>query len=340
MTARTSLPLLILGVCVCALGILIAMPNPVTAQPPASETPQASPTAESTPTAEPKTCAECHVDIVAQWNGSPHAGAYSEANFQSAWREHLAKNAADKTCLTCHTTQFVAFTGSFAQENVTCEACHGTTPFNHPPESVAINKDAATCGTCHTTTVAEWTQSAHGAENIACASCHIPHTQAIRFESVNALCINCHKDAQTSYTHVTHTEQSCADCHWHHGDTQSALDHPVSGKLAASGHDGKVEITACTDCHSKEAAAAIASTPQAEATQIVETVPTVAEKLRAEELETQLKTMQAEANNASLLRVAEGILIGAVLGGLLMTLVWRVGKPRQDAAQSGGNHES
>lgn len=83
------------------------------------------------PTPEPgPDCAECHIDVVQTWQSSTHAQAYHNTDFQTAWQAQ----GGDVQCLNCHTTGFVPFTGSFDQPGITCSACHGSTPANHPPK--------------------------------------------------------------------------------------------------------------------------------------------------------------------------------------------------------------
>jgi len=281
-----------------------------------------TPTAEVSPTPAPGApCAECHLDVVAQWQGSTHALAYTEPKFAAAWEK--VRDTGDNSCLGCHTTGFSARTGEFLNAGVTCEACHGSTPALHPPEAVTLNKGVEMCAGCHITTVNEWKRSAHGEQQLACVTCHAPHDQSLRFATSDELCLNCHKDAPTQgYAHTTHLENACVDCHWYRSEDETK--HILTGNLLPTGHDNQVQTRACTDCHAKEALAA------AEATPAVPTTPSPAQgslieaQLRADELEARVNSMQAQSENLAVVRTVEGLLIGFVLGGLLMFIVYRL----------------
>lgn len=268
--------------------------------------------AQGTPTPTPaqpvRECAECHLDIVAGWQDSAHARAYSDPAFQAAWQE----KAQDKTCLACHTTGFNARTGDYAQQGVACEACHGQTPTDHPPQAVAINKGIETCAGCHTTTVNEWKLSKHGEQQLACTTCHIPHPQTLRFAEKDELCLNCHKEQPVGYAHETHRDQMCVDCHWYRGISEL---HAQTGDLIPTGHDNQVETRTCTDCHADLAAKNAGAEPQPTPIRRVEAIA------RLSELETQVKSVRAEAENTALMRILEGAALGLVLGGGVMFLV-------------------
>jgi len=195
--------------------------------------------------ANPQTqCATCHLNITAQWRNGPHAQAYSNERFQSAWQAQRE----NPQCLSCHTTGFVLRTGQFEQTAVGCEACHGPTPADHPSAPISMPDAATMCGSCHTTTLNEWERSGHGTPETSCTACHAPHTQQMVAQGSD-LCITCHTSTPEGTTHVTHAEQACADCHWHRALDPSA--HFVSGNLLPSGHDASVLTVACTDCHAQ-----------------------------------------------------------------------------------------
>jgi predicted CXXCH cytochrome family protein len=189
-------------------------------------------------------CAECHIDIVTDWEGSAHASAFTSAGFQEA----LA-SGADDSCYACHATGYEAFSGEFTHAAVTCEACHGQTPAEHPDEPISVQPNNEICADCHTTTYHEWEASPHGAADLDCVSCHNPHPQEVRFGDTNTLCLNCHgEEERPSYAHVTHEEETCTSCHWHHGSDDFTV-HVSTGELPPSGHDGNVETLACLNCH-------------------------------------------------------------------------------------------
>jgi predicted CXXCH cytochrome family protein len=310
----------------CALGFL-SVPVSISAQGP-------TPTGTVTPTPGlVQKCADCHLDVVAQWQNSPHAKAYSDPIFQGVWQD--TKNPQ---CLGCHTTGFVGQTGEYAQQGVTCEACHGQTPAKHPPEALTVKTGVEVCADCHTTTVAEWKRSAHGTQQLACTTCHQPHPQKLRFETADALCLNCHKEARTDFAHTQHTKQTCIDCHWYRSADEAK--HILTGNLLPTGHDNQVETRTCVDCHARQVTASATASATAEAT--AEAPGSLLEvQMRAGELEAQVRTVQAQGDNMALVRMLEGAALGAVLGGGLMATLLRLGRrahqSHQPEAGSGEN---
>lgn len=257
---------------------------------------------EATPEPEPvsvQDCAECHLDVVAEWQTSPHAQAYVAPGFQTKWQE----TGSDPMCLSCHTTGFVPRTGAYDHEGITCAACHGQTPANHPPEPVAIDPGVEVCADCHTTTFAEWQMSAHGEQQLACTSCHTPHNQGIRFETADALCLNCHDQTRDDYAHVTHLEQACVDCHWYKGFDETL--HVMTGNLMPTGHDSVVETRTCLDCHASLDETVTVSTGAQH--------PLLDAQIRIGELEAEVQTVRAQGQNEAAVLLIQGLLVGAVL---------------------------
>lgn len=252
-------------------------------------------------------CAECHIDVVLDWEGGPHAMSFSSPEFQSVWGE-----GGDDSCLACHTTGFVARTGEYTHEAITCEACHGATPANHPDEPFVVSDNPEMCADCHTTTFNEWEVSPHGAADLGmpCSTCHNPHPQQIRFDSNNALCLNCHEtDERTDYAHVTHVEQACTDCHWHRGEFDAET-HYVTGELMPSGHEGNVETVACIDCHENQDEDFVV-----DAENQATTLTTLVE---LQELQAEVESIRAQGENTSAVRLIQGIVVGLAFGGVLM----------------------
>lgn len=261
-------------------------------------------------------CGQCHLDVVASWQDSTHAQAYHDQYFQEAW----VAQSRDPQCLRCHTTGFVPRTGSYTHPGVTCQACHGQTPVNHPPEPVPINPGVETCEECHATTYTEWEQSGHGEANLACVECHNPHPQQLRAESSTALCASCHdvESQQEQYIHAIHTEvQACVDCHWFRRDVRMEAEHLVSGALLPTGHGNEVGTVACVNCHQEleggqQVMAAIGGT-----TSLLEAEVHIAE------LESELDTLETQGENTEVLRLVQGLVAGLAVGGFLMLLVSR-----------------
>lgn len=308
---KTTVALLLVMLCCAALG---TQRLEVSAQGPTG-TP-----APATPTPGPvQQCAECHLDVVAGWQDSTHAKAYVDPKFQEAW-----KTSGDRQCLGCHTTGFDSRTGMYTTEGVTCEACHGQTPAEHPPQPVALSKGIEVCAGCHTTTVAEWKRSAHGSQQLACTTCHSPHPQKLRFETADALCLNCHTDTLTSYTHTTHTKQACVDCHWYRSVDETQ--HVMTGNLLPTGHDNEVQTRTCIDCHKAlpaDQAVSAEATPAPAEQRLTEI------RLRNEELAARVQSLQAEEDNLAAVRVAEGLVLGFVLGGAIVMFALRFGMRRE-----------
>lgn len=243
------------------------------------------------PPEPPRACSDCHLDTVTAWQDSPHAQSSTSAGFLQHWTEA----GEDSTCLSCHTTGFVPFTGDYSHEGVACAACHGDTPAEHPPEPVNMAVDVATCATCHETTYAEWAVSAHGEQQLACTTCHAPHAQTLRFETADALCLNCHTEDRDDFAHVTHVEQQCVDCHWYRSE----------GAHQPTGHDNVVETSTCIDCHASE---------QSPVTLTSDTMPSLrAATVRITELETEVQSARAASDNNAALQTVYGVIIGAVV---------------------------
>jgi len=251
-------------------------------------------------------CAECHLDIVAYWQTSPHALAYHNEAFQSAWHDQ----GGDANCLKCHTTGYSPRTQTYAQMGVTCEACHGQTPLLHPGEPVPLQPATEVCADCHTTTFTEWELSGHGEAEHACSVCHNPHPQQIRFETSTQLCLDCHQESP-SYVHVSHTEQACTDCHWHRGYANTQ-EHIITGDLMYTGHDSAVETLACTDCHANTSE----GYAQARAVLLAQRHGVDAQ-IHISELEAEADNMRAQGQNHAAVQLIQGLLAGLFVGTVL-----------------------
>lgn len=255
-------------------------------------------------------CSACHINIVPSWRQSSHASAYSDETFQRYWQAQ----DNDPQCLSCHTTNFLPRTGAFTHAGVSCSACHGATPTTHPPSPVTMPEVGAMCGDCHTSTYQEWSSSAHGTPEIQCSTCHDPHTQQL-VASENELCMTCHESAPETYSHISHPEQTCADCHWHKAEVSEA--HFISGNLLPSGHDGRVKTQTCNTCHAEA---------DAEWQQFISTGGTNSLALR--ELETQLAQVedtstQAATDSGRIVQFGLGLNLGAFLILSVLFVFWR-----------------
>jgi len=272
-------------------------------------------------------CAQCHLDIMQGWQTSAHALAFSDPLFQESW----SAQQNNPVCLGCHTTGYKASEGTYAHAGVSCEACHGQTPENHPPAPMLVDPGVEVCADCHTTTLQEWKLSGHGEQQLACTTCHKPHPQTLRFETANELCLNCHQDGTaapyepTTFAHQTHVDQSCTDCHWFRPDPEDVAEHLVSGNLFPTGHTAHVETTSCTTCHAEEVltSGATEEAPEMVEPQFTSANPALEAEVRIKELESEVDTVKAQAANNSALRVLQGVIVGTALGGIAIFTVMR-----------------
>lgn len=263
-------------------------------------------------------CAECHLDIVESWSTSTHATAFSSADFQHAW--DLQGEVGE--CLTCHTTGYSRRTETYEHEGVACEACHGETPDDHPPAAVAINPGVQVCEDCHTSTFSEWELSAHAEADMPCTTCHAPHTQALRADPPEQLCLTCHQDRPETYVHVTHEEQFCGDCHVYNNTEDELISvHAQTGEMPPTGHHNLVSPPACIDCHEQSSELALNNE-----------TPLLELDVEIEEARAELDTLKAQEDNAEVLRTAQGLVLGIVIGAFVMFLV-NAGSKRQGGKQ-------
>lgn len=259
-----------------------------------------------------QSCADCHIDIAQTMQGSPHALAYQNPIFQAA----LASTADNSNCLSCHTTGFSLRTGAFTHEGVTCEACHGQTPATHPQDPILPAPSIEVCADCHLPTYHEWQLSAHSEVEVACSTCHNPHPQTLRAESNQALCITCHatETLVSNFAHDVHAEEDCAACHWH----ENVLDvevHIVTGAIKPTGHDGIVEPLSCENCHRElDGQTRLVSAPS-----LTHPQPLLEAQVRIQELESRRATVQAQRENTIMLRIIQGLMIGAIIGAAGVT---------------------
>jgi len=212
----------------------------------------AGPEPQGTPPPTPD-CSTCHSDRTQQWQSGNHAKAFADSAFKAAWDS--GKN--QQYCLACHTTGFDANTGKYAQEGITCQACHKPGPQGHPGGPMSVSDSAEFCGTCHVTTFHEWQKSGHGQANLACSSCHDMHSAGLRFKTAADLCANCHQKRNAEAGMPMNTSGLCTDCHMY-----TLSDNPNAEGKAPTGHSFVMGADACQRCHKDDIHAAhkIAST--------------------------------------------------------------------------------
>jgi predicted CXXCH cytochrome family protein len=306
-----------------ALGVAISMAQPAAAAPgaiPPAQEGTATATPESTPEVSASyvgsdTCAACHKDIHETWAGTLHSQAFSSPVFQEDW----VKQGSADSCLECHTTGFDAVTGQYSEEGVTCESCHGPMQSDHPQNPMPVTPDYTLCARCHKTTTDEWRASRHGAVNINCESCHNPHSQAPRADTVNELCGNCHKDKGSSFTHGTHANAGlqCSDCHM-----ATAAHTDSTGGLFATGHTFTVGSEACINCH-KDTVHTRDTILQLSG-QDAGTAPTSEElEKQVQEQEQQIQSLEAQSSVRLYTGLMQGAIVGLAMGGVAAWIVSR-----------------
>lgn len=293
-----------------ALGMAISMAQPVAAAPGA-----VPPSQEGGNYAGSDACAGCHKDIHETWAGTLHSQAFSSPVFQEDW----VKQGSADSCLECHTTGFDATTGKYSEEGVTCESCHGPLQKEHPKNPMPVTPDYTLCAKCHKTTTDEWRASSHGAVNINCESCHNPHSQAPRADTINELCSNCHKEKGSSFTHGTHANSGlqCSDCHM-----ATATHTDSTGGLFATGHTFSVGSEACISCHTDTVHTR--DTILQLSGQDAGTAPTTEElEKQVQDQEQQIQSLEAQSSVRLYTGLMQGAIVGLIMGGVAAWVVSR-----------------
>ena len=202
-------------------------------------------------------CAVCHTEFETAWHSGPHGQAGSDPIFLDEW----TKQGKPGACLVCHTTGYDPATATFKEDGVTCEACHGPAPADHPKTPMPVDRTTDLCGRCHSDTRfgwQDWQVSTHHQRGMDCATCHDPHSAALKTvpgprlekktDQVSALCINCHKEHSMNFSYTTHNQRgvSCVDCHVNHLETVDRTAHTVPD------HSFNASLDSCNTCHAQE----------------------------------------------------------------------------------------
>lgn len=286
------------------------------------------------PTPEPppevKQCAECHLNVTAHWQDSPHAHAFDDPVFQEWWQGRDQPGE----CLLCHTTGYQASTGEYVAEGIQCEACHGEANPDHPPAVAPLRADTEYCGVCHTPTLSEWRVTGHAHRDVGCTDCHDPHNQQPLFAEPDDLCINCHQDDMGDYLEDTHIQQGigCVDCHMLVIPPEVM---PEDG-LVPTGHQFAITPATCVACHTDTLHAGF-SLPGYEAgasralttTERITTTLTLPERPYAETLlngngaalSQQVQILEAALASRNLTILFQGGVVGLALGGVTAWVV-------------------
>jgi len=201
-------------------------------------------------------CGECHPDFQAAWYTGAHGHANSDPVFTDAW----AAQGKPGACLVCHVTGYDPATATWQQDGVSCEACHGPAPADHPNQPMPVYRTADLCGRCHSDTRFGWTEwkvSVHYQREMTCTVCHDPHSASLKTiegkfgqaMDASGLCLNCHKDYSMQFPYSIHSQKGikCVDCHLRHlGDTSTDQIHTMPD------HSFKANLTTCTACHADQ----------------------------------------------------------------------------------------
>ena len=202
-------------------------------------------------------CAACHTEFATTWQSGPHGTAGSDPVFLDDW----TKQGKPGACLVCHTTGYDPATATFKENGVTCEACHGVAPADHPKTPMPVDRTTDLCGRCHSDTRfgwQDWKVSTHYQRGMDCATCHDPHSAALKSVSdpssgqttdeVSALCINCHKEHSMNFSYTSHNQQGvdCVDCHVNHLETTEQTAHTVPD------HSFNASLASCNTCHAQQ----------------------------------------------------------------------------------------
>jgi Cytochrome c554 and c-prime len=235
-------------------------------------------------------CVTCHSSICRYEANTPHASAFSSANFAALGGQ------TNSSCLACHTvgyglpTGFVSASKTPLLEGVQCENCHGPAA-NHAnapddPTLVPQVEIAATlCGGCHTTshtsyttapTFDEWSTSGHAAvvPHVLAAmssstsdirSCGVCHSGSARLMLINGA------DPAVFLTKDYDMPITCAVCHDPHATNANPAQlrdpvastnqfHFLSSDVATvaaftAKYNSSTKINLCAQCHNDRGAA-------------------------------------------------------------------------------------
>ena len=201
-------------------------------------------------------CAVCHTEFTATWQSGAHGTAGSDPIFVNEWTQQGKPGA----CLVCHTTGYDPATATYKAEGVTCEACHGPAPTDHPKSPMPVNRTTDLCGQCHSDTRfgwQDWKVSTHYQRGMDCATCHDPHSASLKkvpvlgtenaaADDVSQLCINCHQENSMDFPYTSHHQKgvSCVDCHVNHLEDAERTAHTVPD------HSFNANLESCNTCHS------------------------------------------------------------------------------------------
>ncbi|HEX8991711.1 MAG TPA: cytochrome c3 family protein [Anaerolineales bacterium] len=232
------------------------------------------------PTAHTPTCVSCHSDFANEWKNGPHGQAVSDPVFQQQWTQQGKPGA----CLVCHVTNYDPATGTWQEDGVACEACHGPMKADHPQAAMPVDISPDLCARCHSADRfgwQDWQGSAHYQRGMNCTTCHDPHSASLKiarsttgtavYNDASQLCVNCHKDVSMNFPYSVHQKQgvTCINCHVTHSVKSPANAHAVPD------HSFKASLDSCNTCHSSQMHSAVQTsmTPQPASVSITQGQP-------------------------------------------------------------------
>ena len=203
-------------------------------------------------------CTTCHTEYQMTWESGAHGKAGSDPIFLDEW----TKQGKPGACLVCHTTGYDPATATYKADGVTCEACHGPAPADHPKTPMPIDRSPDLCGRCHSDTRfgwQDWKVSTHYQRGMDCATCHDPHSASLKkmtaprgepakTDDVSALCITCHQEHSMNFPYTSHNQKgvTCVDCHVKHIENTDRAAHTVPD------HSFNASLESCNTCHAEE----------------------------------------------------------------------------------------
>ena len=231
-----------------------------------------------------RVCISCHLNVCRYETNTPHASAFSNADFQAAGGQ------TNRSCLPCHTvgyglpTGFVSASQTPLLAGVQCENCHGPAG-NHAANEIdptvrpRVELAATVCGGCHSwnaqPTYQEWSSSEHAAVvpgalrtmSLAATNinnCGVCHSGSVRMSLINGV----NPIALTNDLNVAIT---CAVCHDPHATNANPVQlrgpvastnnfHLLSSDVATvaaftNKYNASTNIILCAQCHNDRGAA-------------------------------------------------------------------------------------
>jgi predicted CXXCH cytochrome family protein len=208
------------------------------------------------PAAQAPDCTTCHTEFQMTWQNGPHGQAGTDPVFLADWTSQGKPGA----CLVCHTTGYDPATATWESDNVSCQACHGEAPADHPKSPMPVDRSPDLCGRCHSDTRfgwQDWQGSTHYQRGMNCTTCHDPHSASLKIitnrdgsgaNDMSQLCINCHQEASMNFPYTSHHQQgvACVDCHLEHLESGGRLAHTVPD------HSFSASLQTCNTCHADQ----------------------------------------------------------------------------------------